>query len=281
MSRFVSLLLLAVVFTAVGCKKEVGCTDPNAINYNPGAKKASDNCVLPAPVNKVLLVKFTAVWCPPCGDWGAEAFKQFTTDYEGDVIAIASHGSQSQPDALTTDASIAFVQNFPVTGFPNFLVGTQFEGPTSNISQAMNQERDKPVIAGGALLYEEIDGAYVVDAKVEFFQEAQGDYYVSVYVLENDIPGGDNAGVLDQKGDNSNNYTHNHVLRGHGFGQPFGESLASGTIAANSAYNAATQITIENDWSTKNQHLVGVIWQKDGNKYTAVNAFEGVDKATL
>lgn len=281
MTRF-SLLLLLLVSLATACKKQIGCTDPSAVNYNPDAKKSADNCVVPEPVNKVLLVKFTAVWCPPCGGWGADAFKQFKADYANDVIAIASHGSQSQPDALTTDASLAMFSNFPVTGFPNFLVGSQFQGATNNISQAMSDALAKPVEVGGAMVFEQVENKYIVDAKVEFFSATQGDFYLSVFVLENGIPGGDNAGAaLDQKGDNSNSYTHNNVLRAHGFGQPFGQSIASGSIGGNAAYNLATQINIESDWNTDNQTLVGVIWKKTGGAFEAVNAFEGIDKQDI
>lgn len=282
MVRLPLLLLLSLLAFATACKKQTGCTDPNAVNYDPEAKKAADICILPEPVHKIILVKFTAVWCPPCGGWGAAAFKQFKADYADHIIPIASHGSPSQPDALTTEASLSMFSNFPVTGFPNFLVGTQFRGATNNIAQSMDQELARPVLAGGAMVYDQVDGQYVVEARVSFFAAAQGNYYLSVFVLEDGIPGGDNAGTaLDQKGDNSDTYTHNHVLRGYGFGKPFGQVVATGNIPANTGYDFATQIAIDGDWKPSKQTLVGVIWKKNGGNYEAVNAFEGVNQLDL
>ena len=39
-----ALLLLGLILVFSGCKKEEGCTDPAAINYNPEAEKDDGSC---------------------------------------------------------------------------------------------------------------------------------------------------------------------------------------------------------------------------------------------
>lgn len=277
-----ALFLAAIVMLAVACKKETGCTDPLAVNYNPEAKKSSNDCVAPAQERKVLLIEITAIWCPPCGSWGTPAFKQMLADYPDDIIGMAIHGSQFQPDVLTTDAGATIFQNFPVTGFPNFIIGPTHIGTSQTIDDDMNDLMNMPVKVSGAMIYEIKDGVYHLDAKVQTYDDISSTHYLAMYLIEDGIAGGDDDGAsYDQKGDQSNDYTHDHVLRAAAYGQAFGKVINSGPAGSDESFDFNTTVDVQQDWKTGNQHWIGVIWKKENGKYIYVNAFEGVDGATL
>lgn len=47
--RIYLILLLAIPFIFAACRKEKGCNDPEAINYNPDAEKDDGSCEYPEP----------------------------------------------------------------------------------------------------------------------------------------------------------------------------------------------------------------------------------------
>ena len=44
-NKFTSILFIIFVLTFSSCKKEPGCMDPNAFNYNPDAQVDDDSCI--------------------------------------------------------------------------------------------------------------------------------------------------------------------------------------------------------------------------------------------
>lgn len=63
----VSTILLLFVFILISCSKEKGCTDPDAVNYNPDAEKDDGNCVFdndkhnPTPYEFDIPFKFPSI----------------------------------------------------------------------------------------------------------------------------------------------------------------------------------------------------------------------------
>lgn len=98
--------------------------------------------------------------------------------------------------------------------------------------------------------------------KSKFFAQANGEYFLNVYVVENGV-------MLEQSG--RPNAIHEKVLRGDMVGNNFGDVLASGTIAINTAFSTELSIPIAASWAVDNLELSVVIWKKNGNKYDFIN----------
>lgn len=271
-------LLLVTLLSAVGCKKQEGCTNPDSLTFDPEAKKDDGSCILVENERKVLLLEFTAAWCPPCGSWGNELFHHMIDTYSGQVVPLASHGSFQQPDSMTNKYSNAFHTNFPINGWPHFYVGSLSTGTSMDIQDEMDQYQSRPVVANGATTYTIGAENIAVKAQGKFFQSAQGDYYLAVYVLENGIPGGDNdPNGFDQQGDNSQHYVHDHVLRTGASEDIFGDLLASGEISLGTKMEFDYTIPIDPAWTLQHIELIGIIFEKHGSTYNYVNAWKAVE----
>ncbi len=98
--------------------------------------------------------------------------------------------------------------------------------------------------------------------KSKFFAQANGEYFLNVYVVEN--------GVMQEQSGRPN-AIHEKVLRGDMVGNNFGDVLASGTIAINTAFSTELSIPIAASWAVDNLELSVVIWKKNGNKYDFIN----------
>lgn len=272
------LLMVGVMVSMTACKKKEGCTDPDSLTYDPDAKKDNGTCVLADQQRKTLLLEFSAAWCPPCGSWGNDAFHKMIDDYSTETVAISSHGSNQQPDGMTNKYSDGFKGNFPIGGWPNFYVGSIFKGTDKNIEAEMDQYRGAPIIANGATIYTVEGNNIIVHAKGKFFQSTTGDYYLAVYVLEDNIPGGDGEpSGFDQQGDNTQTYVHDHVLRRGASDDVFGDKIASGNITVGTQKELAYLIPVDQDWNMLNIELIGVIFKKNGGTYEYVNAWKAVE----
>ncbi len=281
MTRAFVIALLALPLL-MSCAKEKGCTDPASVNYDPAARKSSDNCVTVEKQQLYLLTEFTAIWCPPCGSWGAEAFRQMLADYPDKVIGMAVHGSSSQPDVLTIAAGNELLSGMYINAFPSFRLGTVPVGSPANLSTAFQVYDNNPIAASGACVYTFGDAEVAIDARVQFYEASSDPHYLAFYLLEDDIPGGDNAsGAYNQQGDNTNDYTHDHTLRGAAGDKGFGLLINNTPVTASTAENMAATITIPPDMVRKNAEVIGVIWKKQGNAWIFVNAFHGVDSDSL
>ena len=73
------------------CEFIMGCMDENSIAYNSLATKDDGSCVYLENVKKSLVLKVTATWCPPCGDWGAEYVNNIYNDFSGNAEVISVH----------------------------------------------------------------------------------------------------------------------------------------------------------------------------------------------
>lgn len=282
-NRFFSIALFALVgfsLMTTSCKKK-GCMDPNSISYNVDAKKDDGSCQYPAEARKATLIEFTAVWCPPCGSWGTAAFNDMIAQHGPKIVAISSHGSYSQPDVMTNDYSDAFKNNFPITGWPNFRVGNIQKGTSSSIANDLATIFAEPIIANGILNYSIADGKIDVQAGVKFFMDASGEYFLGVYILENGIDGSNNAPTAyDQKGDESTDYLHEHVLRSGAVPAVWGEKIIDGSAINGQSVKKEYSIDVDAGWVADNLHVIGVIWKKNGNNYEYVNAWEGTHTHT-
>lgn len=275
---FLVLLALGTMVTTAGCKKKEGCTDPNSLNYDPEAKKDDGSCVAAEATRKILWLEFSAAWCPPCGSWGNDAFHAVIDQYGDQLVSISSHGSFSQPDGMTNKYTDDFKNNFPITGWPNFYIGSIQKGTSTNVSADITQINGQPIEANGVATYTIDGGSITVKAKGKFFEDTNGDFYLGIYVMEDGIPGDDSQPTgFDQEGDNSTDYVHNNVLRAGAVNNTFGESLASGNVGSGTEKDFNYSISINNDWNVDNIYVIGIIWNRVGGTYEYVNAWNAVE----
>ncbi|HYG15442.1 MAG TPA: Omp28-related outer membrane protein, partial [Bacteroidia bacterium] len=142
----------------------------------------------------------------------------------------------------------------------------------AKVKAAVDAHMAAPVVANTGFTTAVSGDQFVIETKTNFFAEGNGDYYVSVYVLEDNVVG-------KQSGHpQTPNVTHHHVLRGaatlsgRASAKTFGEKIASGTVAAGTSVYKKFIFDIGENHNTANYEVVTVIWKKNGTKYAFVNA---------
>ena len=113
---FTLFFILISVFSS--CSKK-GCTDPMSLAYDVEASKDDGSCTYPENVKKSLVLKVTATWCPPCGDWGAEYVNNIYNDFSGNAEVISVHDDSD----FGVDIGYNFMSILNPTGVPSFYLG--------------------------------------------------------------------------------------------------------------------------------------------------------------
>jgi len=249
------LLGAAALFMFSACKKDDdGGGDPGlTVNQN----------------RQIVMFEYSAAWCGPCGSWGNDAFHDAIKDHGLDVAPMSIHGSSTQKDGMTTATNDVLKTNFPLaTGWPNFWIGNESKGTSTNFGSEINQIKNNPIVAQVAYRVTDNVTSFGVEAKVKFFQPTTGQYNVAFYAIESGIPGGDgeppgpNGGRMDQAGDNTTTYVHDHVYRGPSVDGVFGQKVAEGVIAAETEVEIATVIPKEAFWTNSNVRIMAIIYEK-------------------
>ncbi len=221
-----------------------------------------------AQEQRLVITKRTASWCPNCGTWGWTLFKNLLDDNEDKAVLIAAHYS----GVLATAAAEEFTDNFGGFYQPRFFVGAVDQNANSgNIASIRTSVKDQvdaafsltPVAnAGFEPVYR--NGAIEVDSKVKFFQPAQGEYYLGIYLIENNV-------VASQSGV-GNNANHMKVFRESFTTSTWGKQIVSGSVNASAEYDLSYSLAI-GDPEGYDYEVVGIIWKKENDKYLPVNAW--------
>ncbi|MCB0569524.1 MAG: hypothetical protein KDC66_07170 [Phaeodactylibacter sp.] len=233
--------------------------------------------------NKPLIVKYTASWCPYCGAWGWTLFENLLTDNSSDATLVAAHYSGN----YLNSTSLAWYNNDNAFYQPVFFVNdvnqNAMSGNIASVRDAVRQEVQEakaqaPLAQAG--IRAQVDDNYdvYVDVKTHFFNNASGEYYLGVYLVEKSFIG--------YQASIGNNAEHRQVLRGSISPGSFGALVASGDISAGSDYQVSYSIGQSSIQSMGIEHLddlysgdievVTVIWKKTNGKYQAVNANSSV-----
>ncbi len=218
---------------------------------------------------RTLLTKITATWCPNCGAWAWDFFEEILEDNHGKAVFVGSHHSGD----LESSPGIAFSSNFNAPYQPYFYAGNENLNVSSGNMPTKRQQvqdlvnanfEEMPIANTGFSAI--LDGNILtIDAKAKFFQEASGDFYMGVYLLEN--------GVINNQASNSNMASHPFVLRQAITPGNFGISLGNGTIAADTEFTEALSLQINSTYNTDSIYIMGIIWEKIDDTYQFVNAF--------
>jgi hypothetical protein len=116
--------------------------------------------------------------------------------------------------------------------------------------------------SGFTAVYE--NGAVQVNAKAKFFKEGQGEYYLGLYLIENN--------VIGYQASIGNNANHKAVLRASFTQSSWGELLANGNIPTGSEFQKTFSLPLTNA-PNSNYEVVSIIWKKTGNLYDVVNVW--------
>lgn len=217
-------------------------------------------------VQRPLVTKIAATWCPPCGGWGWDFFENLVIDNEEKATMIVAHHSGD----LVTVAGDAFSTNFNSPYQPYFYVYNDDVGVNSSNAAAKRTEvkdmidveaAKSPIANAGMNLFLTGD-QLVIDTKTKFFQAASGEYYIGVYAVEDEV-------INDQAGQ-GDNAVHEKILRGSLTGETFGALLMTGDIAVGSEFT--NSFTTEYDgWDLDHLEIVTIVWKKETDTYVAVN----------
>ena len=217
----------------------------------------------------------TATWCEPCGEWGVESTEIMVEESMDKAVFIELHNS----DDLSNTTNDAILADFPYTAYTpawyvnglnvTYAVDGGGQIPTyteQNVKSAIDSTYEVPPVANSIYEFTLSGNELTVNTQTKFFQSTEGDYYLAVYVVENDVD-------EDQDGAPAN-FLRDFTLRtGMTAGNHYGELVASGVIAAGTEYEDTYTVTLDNDWVQSHIWLATVIWQNNGGIYSYVNAF--------
>jgi hypothetical protein len=215
-----------------------------------------------------LINKIAADWCPPCGGWGWSFFHDLIEDNSEKAVLFTAHHS----GGLQNQVASSITSNYGVSSQPRFILNSVDQNASSgnavNARMTIKEKVDMtaastPLVQTGLdATYREDDMVYV-KTNTTFFNDASGEYYLGIYLIEKIVIGTQASVGTDAE--------HKNIIRLELTGNDFGNLLASGEIAAETSF--ANEISIpKEDYSAANLEIVTIIWEKTGNTYTFVNA---------
>ncbi|KAA3621572.1 MAG: T9SS C-terminal target domain-containing protein [Bacteroidetes bacterium] len=216
-----------------------------------------------------LINKVAADWCPPCGSWGWDFFHDLIDDNSNNAILFTIHHSGGLNSQVASDIT----SNYFVSSQPRFILNGEdqnvLSGSTSSARTAIQQEvisqsGNTPLVQTGLDATYRDDDMVHVNTRTTFFADADGEYYLGVYLVEKI--------VVAFQASQGQSAQHQQIVRQEFSGtSSFGSLIAMGSIGANTSYDF--QFSIPKDsYNAENLEIVTIIWKKDGNVYEFVNA---------
>ena len=217
-----------------------------------------------------LITKISATWCSPCGGWGWDMFHDLIVDNEEKATLIAVHHSGE----LQTTTSSAFADNFMITGQPQFFIGNVKQSINSSsaaakrteIQTAVNAIADTAPIVNTGISATYTDGTQEinVNTQTEFFQDADANYYLGLYIV--------NDGYVGFQQNQGANAQHEKVLVASFTTSHFGDQLTTGAVTDGTVIDGMYAIAIEPEWDMEKLEVISIIWSEVDGVYTYVNS---------
>lgn len=235
-----------------------------------------DKNVVPGPEalqkQRAGIFKQTGTWCGACPG-AATTFNNLYSQFGDDFIGIANHGANGDPMENPPVFS-SFRSDRNSSGFPGLFIDALIS--QSEAANEITGWLAKTCEAGVDLLHELSGDTMKVDVQVKFFNNMSGQYYLSVFVLENGIDGGPDAGAYAQTSGGSG-YTHDHVMRTvQTMTDFYGEYITQDPIAED-VIDKTYNIPLDASWVKENLYVAAVIWRFDPNgtpRFNYVNAIQ-------
>lgn len=250
-------IIFAMLLIFSSCKK-----DNEDVNQEPDIP----NQITPQQVQWGFALNYTASWWGFCGDWGNPLIHDYAA--MGKVVAVATHADS---DPMHNDLYDSFKNDRTTNNsIPAFWVG---DVKTTDLDEMTTLLSQTPIAGIG--ITSSINGTTMtVNTQVKFFEDAEGEYYLSVLVLESGIDGSSSAGAYAQSGSSSSNYHHDFVLRASSVeGNAYGELILTDPVNGETA-DKDFEIPLNSSWN-KTVYPVAILWKKDESsvpKYKYINA---------
>lgn len=216
-----------------------------------------------------MITKITATWCPFCGTWGWDVFEELLSQNQDKAIVIANHYSGDLRNQTASDIA----DNLNSFGQPVFYLNNTNQNITSGnresrlseVKEKVDDNYEASVVANTGLTASLSGNILTVNTKTRFFQQAEGEFYLGVYIIEDN--------VIHQQASRSSMANHKNVMRGSVGTGSFGVQLASGTIDAGSEFIQEYAAELNSGWNTDNIKLATIIWKKQGDLYLFYNGY--------
>lgn len=272
------LPLIATAAVITSCAEEVGgpggqelrgCMESTAVNYNPDANTDDGSCVQIAKKQNSILVKFTATWCQPCGEWGVPAFQELYDQNKGNVLAVTAQVDDDLTTAKNGPITEAFDLKWNYSGTPNFAVNnTMLNTSYYNANGAISTNSSTAPKIGTNLKYTIGAGANAgklnINAYAKAFEPLSGQYYMGVYVVAKKI-------VAYQNGI-GNGHEHHLVMLDAVTDDVWGDEIIAATATKDQVFNKQYVFEYDPSWKLSDISIQTVIWKKVGNSYEYINS---------
>jgi len=232
--------------------------------------------------NTALVTKHSGTACPPCGGWGWTAWEEIVATNTGKAHFVTAFDDNFVAKLFITDVAEDWANGLGVSSWPTFCAnykiqtervgnGIDVAKTKTNVSDEVNTHVNAPVVANSAFVAKTSENIMTVNVKTKFFNAADGDYYLAVYLVEDDV-----MGVQSGNPNYPNPVAHEFVMRQirdeNGTNLPaFGKMLSSGSVDAGTEFKSEVKLKLDSDWKSDKLHTYAVIWKKVGAKYQFVN----------
>lgn len=215
-----------------------------------------------------LVTKIAATWCPPCGGWSWDLFEEIVQDNQEKATLIVAHHSGD----LVNDVAKDFSENLEAPYQPYIYFNNEDQGATSSntstirtgIQEKINDESLESPIANAGMNLSLDNDELTVDTRTLFFQEVEGEFYLGVYIVENE--------VVNFQANQGPDAIHEKILRGAISTGSFGELLVNGNISSGTEFTHNFTGIINSNWNIDHLEIITIIWEKVNDRFQVVNS---------
>ena len=272
--KIILLSLMALAITA--CKEEteqITTSDPTDNSNQEDTITTAPSIVLKSE-NKPIVFDYTSTGCPGCGSWGAPTFENLSNQLGNKIVPIAVHIKYGDP--MITDESNALGQNRTGQYFTpqlwinntnsTLLNGGRIDatGSLAALNQNITTFQGEAVQISLGVSHAIQDDKINIRYKHKSETDLDGDYFVSLYVMENHLFHNQASGAV-------NPFEHNYVIRTSSSGA-FGSKIESQNLADNQEFEDTINLDIDPTWDKSNLYVTAIIWKNNGDKFIVINA---------
>lgn len=217
-------------------------------------------------IQKPVIVKKTAEWCPFCGQWGWEFMKAIEEEFTADQATIMAVHFDGE---LENEASLAMAEQFDSPGQPVFFLNeNKINANSSTWEERLEELKEDVADLNSATSDWDIDlnvrrsgNNYAGTVFVSAANSVEGEYSVGVYLISN----GREYTQAGQTGE----VEHPKMLVGNFFDDTYGQAMNGNSIAAGT-YEFEYSKDFEEEGKTFD--IAVILWEKVGEDYVIANS---------